>query len=173
MHKYILKVNKSAWKMWKEIASILIPRLLLSICLAISIAPQAYSAEPKAATNEAPDVVAREFYAWYLNELSKNQDPISDSASTMKKYVSSKTLKKIHQMINSPSGMESDYFLKTQDYLDEWLAAPKSQIKRISNGNAEVIITLGGGTKSSHQISAAMLTEGGYWKIGKVTAPSR
>jgi Protein of unknown function (DUF3828) len=169
MPKTDITFNTPHWWALKEIASKFLQQLLLCICFAISIVSHANASESKTNALEAPDTVVSAFYTWYLKELSNNEDPVSDSASKIQKYVHSKTLKKIHKMINSPNGMESDYFLQTQDYMDEWLTPPESKVKKLARRDAEVIITLGAGTKASHKISATMLIEGGSWKISKVT----
>jgi hypothetical protein len=88
----------------------------------------------------------------------------------MRTYVSSRTLAKIRRMINSPDGMEADYFLQTQDYMEEWLPPPKSQIKKIGNTNSELVVTLGENTENKYQLSVTMLKEEGRWKISKVIA---
>jgi hypothetical protein len=158
------------WKMLAGLSTKLFASALLVAFSTTTLVSSARAEQPAIATAEAPDIVAKNFYVWYLKELSKNRDPLSDSAATMRTYVSSRTLAKIRRMINSPDGMEADYFLQTQDYMEEWLPPPKSQIKKIGNTNSELVVTLGENTENKYQLSVTMLKEEGRWKISKVIA---
>jgi hypothetical protein len=158
------------WKILAALTTRIFAASLLIAFATTAFMPSAQAEQTSVATADAPDVVAKNFYRWYLKELSKNRDPLTDSAAAMKTYVSGKTLQKLRRMINSPDGMEADYFIQTQDYMDEWLQPPKSQIKRISDTHSELTITLGEHTKNKYQLSVAMLKEESRWKISKVIA---
>jgi Protein of unknown function (DUF3828) len=165
-----LAITEPFWKMLAKLPTRIFACALFVAFAATCFMPSSHAEQTGGATADAPDVVAKDFYGWYLKELSKDRDPLTDSAAAMKAYVSGKTLQKIRRMIKSPQGMEADYLIQAQDYMDEWLQPPKSQTKKISNTMAELIITLGEHTESKYQLSVVMLKEDGRWKISKVNA---
>jgi hypothetical protein len=162
--------SKSFWKILAALSTRIFAGALLIAFAATAFTPSARAEQTSVSAADAPDAVAKNFYSWYLKELSNNRDPLTASAAAMKTYVTGKTLQKIRRMINSPDGMEADYFIQTQDYMGEWLQPPKSQIKKISDTHSELTITLGEHTKSKYQLSVAMLKEESRWKISKVIA---
>src|ERR1700709_1779590 len=73
------------------------------------------------AQSSQPDAVTRSFYAWYLQQIAGNHDPLTAKDPQLRTYVSAPLLREIRQRIASPQGLDADYFIQAQDYLDEWL----------------------------------------------------
>jgi len=126
-------------------------------------------AEKNGDTRSSAESAAASFYTWYLRELSQNHDPLEDSNSVMKQKVALSTLSFIRKKLNTPDGMEMDYFIQTQDYVDEWLEPPNVNTSTTSGTTADVRVTLGAGTAESHALTVLMTLEDKTWKILKVT----
>jgi hypothetical protein len=112
-----------------------------------------------------PDVAAATFYKWYLSELAQNHDPLSGDKKSLVPYVSASLLRQITRMMHSPDGMEADYFIQAQDYLDGWLQHVSTSDTRRQAGVATTIVTLGEKPEDQHRLSVTLLKEAGMWKI--------
>lgn len=137
----------------------------LTICFAQIFASQFACADAKPA---APDVVAATFYKWYLHSLSKDQEPLLDKKPCLAAYVSKVLINEIEKEMQSEEGLDQDYFIKAQDYLDDWEGNISTQMLPIKNNTDEVIVTLGASKESSQRLSVTLLREGNTWKIRKV-----
>jgi hypothetical protein len=115
-----------------------------------------------------PDVAAATFYKWYLSELAQNHDPLSGDKKSLVPYVSASLLRQITRMMHSPDGMEADYFIQAQDYLDGWLQHVSTSDTRRQAGVATTIVTLGEKPEDQHRLSVTLLKEAGVWKIVRV-----
>ena len=91
----------------------------------------------------SPDLLVSEYYKWYLVQISSNKDPINDDLYTIEKYVSKELIKEIKQKMNSQDGLEADYFIQAQDYLDDWINNIYVTKPVIKNNMAKLIVTLG------------------------------
>ena len=158
---------------------IVVRGVAFALCMGLG-AMHARAAEPAAAVASAasvsaqsPDQVAHDFYAWYLGQLAKNQDPVTLKASSLKDYVSDALLAGIDRKLKSADGMDADYFLKTQDYLDGWLSNVAVAPAKIAGQSATALVTLGapGGAKDELWTLRVTLALGAdrHWKIRSVT----
>lgn len=124
------------------------------------------------AADQSPDKVAHDFYAWYLGQLAKNQDPISLKAPQLKDYVSPALLAEIDRKMKSADGMDADYFLKTQDYLDGWLANVAAAPAKVAGQSGTVLVTLGAPTAAKDELWKLRVTlalgADKHWKIRSV-----
>ncbi len=153
----------------------------LALCLGLGLAGlHARAAEPAAtlasatsAAAQSPDQVAHDFYAWYLGQLARNQDPVTLKAPPLKDYVSDALLAEIDRQLKSADGMDADYFLKTQDYLDGWLSHVAVGPAKVTGPSATALVTLGapGGAKDELWKLRVTLALGAdrHWKIRSVS----
>ena len=135
--------------------------LILSFFLFICIT------DVKAASTieNSPDVVAKDFYTWYLKELS--QDHFKELEPTkLSKYVAKGLIKEIEIKENSADGIDEDYFTKAQDYLDEWVTNIAVSDTKIQKNTASAKVTLG--VSDISQLSLSFIKEKNEWKIRKV-----
>jgi ABC-type transporter MlaC component len=119
-----------------------------------------------------PEQATKAFYEWYLKELAADKDPISDELPALREHVSAQLIKQIERKRRSPDGMEVDYFLQAQDYLDDWLTrvvVKQSQTNRIT---AKVDTTLGEKPDDIRRLRITLVRESGAWKIRDVQAVS-
>lgn len=150
--------------------------LLLAAVLACFYGP--LQAATGAAAARAPDVVAAEFYGWYLETLSADQDPLSDRYERFSSYVARPLVEQLAEHLRSGPALPaaapaSDYFLKATRYRAEWLhARPRAmtlhQESNEKRRRAEVIVTLGEGSDARQVLGLGMVLENGAWKIRQV-----
>jgi hypothetical protein len=91
----------------------------------------------------APDKGAHDFYAWYLGELAASRDPFTLEAPALRQYVCAALLAEIDKKMHSADGMEADCFLKTQDYLDEWIGHVGAAAPKLGGATVSTVVTLG------------------------------
>ena len=116
----------------------------------------------------APDVAAANFYRWYLKELAENHDPIGQDQKFLAPYVSASLLRAIEKMRKSPEGMDADYFLKAQDYLDGWVHHVSTSGTKLQTGYATTVVMLGEKSEEQRRLLVTMVKESGVWKVRRV-----
>ena len=138
----------------------------LALLLACSAACQARAAPRSAA--RAPDAVAAEFYGWYLETLSADQDPLSDRYDTFTRYVSKDLAARLVDRLRSGHLPENDYFIQAAGYHQAWQRSVHAELVRQSGGSAEVGVTLGKDGGAMRVLGLVMALENGAWKIRHV-----
>jgi hypothetical protein len=118
-----------------------------------------------------PNATLTAFYHWYLDELAAELDPLHDRTK-IEAYVSKALLKDLDERINSAKGIDEDYFLKAQDYLEDWASSIVVSDVRINGNTASATVTLGATKQSRHRLTVNLLSEESSWKITKVNRPA-
>lgn len=146
---------------------------LLLACLLAAAVPA--RADEVKAGGRAPEVVAAEFYGWYLETLSADQDPLSDRYDTFTRYVAKDLAARLVERLQGGRVPRSDYFTQSASYRPAWRRGVHAATLRQRAGAAEVLVTLGGG--DAHEdggprqvLALAMVMENGAWKIRQVTS---
>jgi hypothetical protein len=172
-------IPKGKFPIFKSVAALL---ALLLMMLSMGGGP-AVASEVKSGAR-APDVVAAEFYSWYLEALSADQDPLSDRYDTFTRYVAKELAARLVERLQGGKVPHSDYFTQAASYRPGWLRSVRAATMRQRAGAADVLVTLGksgdgdddrgdhdnrGG--GAHQVLAlSMVLENSAWKIRQVTA---
>lgn len=132
---------------------------------------QLAAAEPPSPTvsSRAPDLVAKEFYGWYLESLAADTDPLTDQRNQLAKYITKDLLAEIDRQSHSPDGMAEDYFLKAQDYLDDWLSNRVTSKPARHGTSTVVVVTLGATPETRRSLKLTMVREKTSWKIRHVS----
>lgn len=141
--------------------------LTFALFAAVAFRTSAEQANTPAANASAPDVT-KHFYAWYLSELSHEKDPLSDSRKVIESYVSRSLIQEIERKIHSADGLDADYFIKAQDYLDDWLKRVSVDQIAADETSAHVSVTLGSAKESAQHLRVTLVKEKGLWKIRRV-----
>ena len=115
-----------------------------------------------------PDAVAIKFYKWYLLEMKANHDPVSGDRKALAAYVSAPLLHEIEVRMKSPDGLDADYFIQAQDYLDDWVSSVSAKTTNMQSSTATTVVTLGGKPESLYRLSVTWVKESGDWKIRRV-----
>lgn len=122
----------------------------------------------EAAPKIPADVTATTFYQWYLNEIANDREPISDRPPYYDRHVAKALSGDLTKAMTSEDGIDEDYFLKAQDYLDKWVSTVNAAIVGTHSDSAEVLVTLGKSKASLQRLRVSMVVENGAWKIRKV-----
>jgi len=150
-----------------------LPALLLALLLAAGSPARAADARAGAV---APDVVAAEFYGWYLEALSADQDPLSDRYDTFTRYVTKELAARLVERLQGGRLPQRDYFTQSARYRPAWRRSVHAATMRRRAGAADVLVTLGGGGESGEDdgprqvLALAMVLENGSWKIRQVVS---
>jgi len=125
---------------------------------------QAVAAGPGAA---APEAVARSFYGWYLRELNAGQDPFKKKGE-MGKYVTARLIGQLTKMMNSPDGLDYDYFLNAQDYDESWEKHMTVSKPVVGQATATLNVTFKWDASTVIRLKVTMKQEKQAWKIDRV-----
>lgn len=136
---------------------------LLLVCLGCVLAFPV-----QAAPQRAPDAVATEFYGWYLDALSADQDPLSDRYATFTRYVAKPLAARLIERLKSGHPPDTDYFIQAAGYRQAWLGGVRATLVRQRGDTAEVQVTLGRDERTLRVLALTMVVEDGAWKIRTV-----
>jgi hypothetical protein len=148
---------------------------VLALWLALMLAcagTGAQAAEVKTGAR-SPDAVATEFYGWYLETMSADQDPLSDRYDTFIRYVTKELTERLVERLQGNPPPARDYFVQSSGYRPAWLRGVRAAILRQRAGTADVLVTLGDGAEESgprQLLALSMVLENGAWKIQRVVA---
>jgi hypothetical protein len=156
----IIKGNFPKFKLWMGWLSMMLA------CLLACAAQAAHANAP--AHQRTPDAIAVEFYGWYLDTLSADQDPLSDRYATFTRYVARPLAARLIERLKSGHPPESDYFIQSAGYREAWLRGLRAKLVRERGGTAEVQITLGQDERTMRVLALTMVLEDGAWKIRSV-----
>ena len=109
------------------------------------------------------------FNKWYVNQISKDAFPITDSRE-IDKFVTASTMKKLRHA-QDPNYADDDFydadiFLKAQDIGDDW----PSNVAAIAGDTDPVCVNvyIAFGKKLEHIVIDCMVKENGAWKVQSV-----
>ena len=142
------------------------------LVLALAAAPGARALEVKSAAR-APEVVATEFYGWYLEALSADQDPLSDRYDTFTRFVAKELVARLVERLQTGRLPQRDYFTQSAGYRPAWQRSVRAATMRQRAGTAEVLVTLGDASIDAgprQMLALSMVLENGVWKIRQVAA---
>ncbi|KAA1148367.1 DUF3828 domain-containing protein [Citrobacter portucalensis] len=115
-----------------------------------------------------PEAAALKFNHWYIAQLLKEKNPLTDYAG-LKPYVTTSTIAALKKSNaadpNTEDVPDSDMFIKAQDYSEDW-----RQIKIVSSDYDPVCmqVYVSFGTNKAHTVIDCMVQEGGAWKVQSV-----
>lgn len=121
-----------------------------------------------AANSQPVEQTVSAFYEWYLHSLAAGLEPLSDDRKEFAKYVAHSLVREIDKRMRSEDGMEEDYFIKAQDYLDDWEQSIVVAKATVEGNKARTTLQLGTAGDSRRRFSIALIREAGYWKIQSV-----
>jgi hypothetical protein len=110
------------------------------------------------------------FYEAYLQALAQNRDPFTQDKAFVKRYVAASLIEEIDKQIKSPDGLEADYFLQTQDFMDEWKGhiSVSEAAGVVKAGVAVTVVTLGTKATAEYRLKVTLKKETEVWKISHV-----
>ena len=128
------------------------------------------NAQSPASSQNTPQATLTSFYHWYLEALAKSRDPLHDDRAKIEGYVSKGLLREIDRLSKSSEGLDEDYFIRAQDYLEDWASNIVVSDVQIKDKTASATVTLGATKESRYPLALNLIKEGDAWKITKVGA---
>lgn len=138
-------------------------------CLALPLLVLALHQGPAMASELTPKEVTASFYNWYVDEYLADHTPVEDNAPDLMRYVSEKAIAKITGIMQSPNGLEADYFLKTQDIGQSWKGNITVIEQSLTETTALEKVTVGLDYLDRTEVQVALEKEVGGWHIVSVT----
>lgn len=120
-------------------------------------------------STKSPEAVLTAFYSWYIRDVQAMKIPIDDDRKTLKKYVSNETLRWIDSLSRAGT-YDADYFLKSQDVLDDWPDHVAVSGIEIHGQTAAAKVAIG--AAKNQKLDVFMTIDGGKWKIRMVRKAS-
>ena len=124
-----------------------------------------------AAQVKGPDVVAKDFYKWYLTELNAERNPIRQNKKKLLGFVS----RRLGRWVYSPAYSEygADYFIDAQDWEQTWVNGISATRTVIKGSTATVRIQLEPAKNvdsgfGRRVLPIKLVKEGGVWKIDMI-----
>lgn len=137
-------------------------RLFRRLAIA-TFALAAFAASAVEATS--PETAVRTFYTWYFAKNAKGGFPLLDEG--MRTYVAARTLNGLRDAYRREDlPGDADYFLKVQDYQQDWPTHIDVHPAILLDGVAVVPVTFGSAQKAS--VVVFLQREGSSWKVIKV-----
>jgi hypothetical protein len=119
-------------------------------------------------TEKSPATVATDFYRWYVKAIATNRDPIADFPTELSTYVSKSLIAEIRHAMVSEDGLEADYFIQAQDYLDDWSTNARVTRSTIHGSTATIELELGASAETRQRLALTLIREQRAWKIRTV-----
>lgn len=147
--------------------------LVLTITLAspaVSLHAQSKTSASRSRAAATPEQVARNFYSWYVGALNRNMraDPLRKQRTTAKKYITARLYKEITDQMNTPEGVNVDYFLDAQDWDEDWARKITTTKVKQEGNDATVDVVLDGKQMPNYRLQLTLKREAGAWKIDTV-----
>ena len=146
--------------------TILLTALLLTC--ATLFAPPANAQEPKptAQTTDDPETVVRNFYAWYLGRLNKDDFvPLKNRREALK-YLTPEFHKRIPRLIEE---MGADIIICAQDFDEKWAETFTVGRANIRGSKAATVVRLppfgGGDDNTAIKIKLTLVKRRDAWRI--------
>ncbi len=132
--------------------------LFFALIVAIfSASPATQSRTTISAVGTAPDVVAEEFYKWYIHSVSHQIDPLKAGKPTLQKYVTPRFMRKLERIAREMASgdYDGDYFLEAQrDYPD----SPNLEDEWIKNISTSKLVVKGAPPRSRLALEKTVLS---------------
>jgi hypothetical protein len=144
----------------------------LVLALLLAAAAPARALEVKSGAR-APETVATEFYGWYLQTLSADQDPLSDRYNIFTRYVAKELTARLVERLQGGRLPQRDYFIQAASHRPAWQRSVRAATMRQRAGAADVVVTLGDASDDGgprQVLALSMVLENGVWKIRQVAA---
>ena len=120
---------------------------------------------PRQATGLAPQDTVRQFYAWYLQRLNKQDyDPLKNRAVALK-YLTPEFLRRIPRLEKE---LEADIIVCSQDVNPAWEKDFKAELASIRGARATVLLALEGNEADRIKQKVTLRSTRAGWRINSV-----
>ena len=120
---------------------------------------------PHPATGLAPQETVRQFYAWYLQRLNKEDyDPLKNRTMALK-YLTPEFLRRIPRLERE---MEADVIVCSQDVNPDWEKNFKAELASMRGARATVLLALEGNEADRIKQKVTLQRTRAGWRINSV-----
>ena len=120
---------------------------------------------PRPATGLAPQETVRQFYAWYLQRLNKEDyDPLKNRTMALK-YLTAEFLRRIPRLERE---LEADVIVCSQDVNPAWEKNFKAELATIRGARATVLLALEGNEVDRIKRKVTLQRTRTGWRINSV-----
>lgn len=112
-----------------------------------------------------PETVTRNFYSWYLHQLSReNVEPLKQKTTALK-YLTPQLYANAPRLIRR---MNADIFICAQDWDNGWEKNFTVSTPQLRNNSATTTVTLPSGEIDRIRINVTLLKTASGWRLNKV-----
>lgn len=126
--------------------------------------------KPSFAKSDMPDEgsavgFTKLFYQRYMQALARNDfDQIKPDH--LQQYLTPSLVELLTKSENSKGGLDEDYFIKAQDYLDDWVTHIQAREMKATQNSADISVTLG--ENEPQQLEVHLKAHNHRWCINSV-----
>ena len=114
--------------------------------------------------NSTPEVTIKNFYAWYVQEISKNKFPLSQQPTKLKQFITVRCYNE-NKRAYDKNEFDADYFIAAQDYDEKWATNVKVTNVKVVGNRASASVILDGKGNFDSKLKLKLLKEKDVWKI--------
>ena len=133
------------------------------VLLLLAIALGGFSVAAQTA-NSTPEVTIKNFYSWYVREISKNKFPLSEQPTKMKQFITVRCYNE-NKRAYDKNEFDADYFIAAQDYDEKWGTNVKITNVKIIGNKASASVILDGKGDFDSKLRLKLIKEKDVWKI--------
>ena len=137
-------------------------------CVVVLIVLMAVASARAVWPEKNPAEAVRNFYAWYVHEVTNGSRPLEKEREQMRKFVTDRLLNRIDKMPKGPSGLDGDFFLNAQEIDPEWGKNVAVANNYVGTTMSRLSVILTGRKLGDRQFDVKMLFQEGAWKIDEL-----
>jgi hypothetical protein len=138
--------------------------VLTAVCLLLFLLSISTHSSANQVSPTSPSDVVRQFYAWYLHSLTKNNYEPLKQKSTALKYLTAQLYRNAPRLTRR---MDADIFICAQDWYPEWEKNFTFSPPTVRGTTANTVVTLSSGADRI-RIKVVMKKTNAGWRINQV-----
>lgn len=117
-----------------------------------------------AAAQSTPETTIKNFYSWYVREISKNKFPLAEQPTKMKQFITARCYNENKKAYDN-NEFDADYFISAQDFDEKWATNVKISNVKINGNKASANVVLDGKGSFDSKLKLKLVKEKNVWKI--------
>lgn len=116
------------------------------------------------AAQSTPETTIKNFYSWYVREISKNKFPLAEQPTKMKQFITARCYNENKKAYDN-NEFDADYFISAQDFDERWATNVKMSNVKINGNKATANVVLDGKSSFDSKLKLKLIKEKSIWKI--------
>lgn len=116
------------------------------------------------AAQSTPETTIKNFYSWYVREISKNKFPLAEQPTKMKQFITARCYNE-NKKAYDKNEFDADYFISAQDFDERWATNVKISNVKINGNKATANVVLDGKSSFDSKLKLKLIKEKSIWKI--------